>query len=233
MKRSAALLLAAALAAAVTACGGGEAAGGEGAATLWVTRDRGATVLYDEQVPAGQTVLQALDRVADVETRYGGRFVQSVDGLDGSLAEGRDWFFFVNGIAGDRSAAEYRLRPGEHAWWDYHGWADEPEVKVVVGAFPEPFVHGFDGRVREAVVLYDDGAEAVLARRLARIVGGRAVRGAAPADANVLAVVGPRETMRATTAGAAGAPVRFEVGARAAAALARDPSRYARRFAVP
>jgi hypothetical protein len=233
VRHSAALLLAAALAAALTGCGGGEAAGGEGAATLWVTRDRGATVLYDEQVPAGQTVLQALDRVADVETRYGGRFVQSVDGLEGSLADGRDWFFFVNGIAGDRSAAEYRLRPGEHAWWDYHGWADEPEVKVVVGAFPEPFVHGFDGRVREAVILYDGGAKAAVARRLARIVGGRAMRGGPPADANVLALVGRGEMVRATAAGAAGAPVRFEVGAGAAAALARDPSRYARRFAVP
>ena len=35
-------------------------------------------------------------------TRYGGRFLQSIDGIYGSLTGQRDWFFFVNGIEGDR-----------------------------------------------------------------------------------------------------------------------------------
>ena len=54
--------------------------------------------------PPGLTVLQALDREADVETRYGGRFVQAVDGIEGSLERGDDWFFFVNGVAARRAA---------------------------------------------------------------------------------------------------------------------------------
>ncbi|HSC92202.1 MAG TPA: DUF4430 domain-containing protein [Gaiellaceae bacterium] len=228
MRRALPLLLVLAL----VACGGGGAGDG-GSATLWVTRDRGATVLYDEQVPAGETVLQALDRVADVETRYGGRFVQAVDGIEGSLDQGRDWFFFVNGIAGDRSAAEYRLRAGEIAWWDYRAWADEPELQVVVGAFPEPFLHGFDGRVREAVVVFGNGGEAALARRLARVIGGRAVRERAPEGANVLRLRGTGETLRATVGGGSTGPVRFDAGAAAARALVQDPSRYARRFSVP
>jgi uncharacterized protein DUF4430 len=100
-------LLGLVLALLLAACAG--AGEEQGTATLWVTRDRGAEVLRETAVPAGQTVMRALDGEADVETRYGGRFVQAIDGLEGSLAEGRDWFFFVNGVAADRGAAEYRL----------------------------------------------------------------------------------------------------------------------------
>ena len=142
MRRLVALL---ALAAALAGCAGGEPAADGGSATLWVTRDRGATVLHDEKVPAGVTVLQALDRVADIETRYGGRFVQAVDGIEGSLDRGDDWFYYVNGYLAERGAAEYRLRDGDVAWWDYRDWAGggEREDRVVVGAFPEPFLHGY------------------------------------------------------------------------------------------
>jgi hypothetical protein len=74
----AALLLA--LAFALAGCGGGGR--GHGAATLWVTRDRGANVLYAGKAPAGLTAMQALEREQKVTTRYGGRFVQSIAGLE-------------------------------------------------------------------------------------------------------------------------------------------------------
>ena len=49
-----------------------------------------------------------LDREAEITTRYGGGFVQSIDGLEGALDAGRslDWFFFVNGIESSTGAAE-------------------------------------------------------------------------------------------------------------------------------
>ena len=100
------------LAAALAGCGGEGRAGDGEQATLWVTRDRGATLLHDEPVPAGETALRALDHVADVDTRYGGRFVQAVDGIEGSLEGGQDWFLYVNGYLADRGGAEYRLREG-------------------------------------------------------------------------------------------------------------------------
>ncbi|MCC6224228.1 MAG: DUF4430 domain-containing protein [Thermoleophilia bacterium] len=144
------------------ACGGGgpapagSAAAGEvedqGTASLWVTRDRGAEVLLTAEVPAGLTVLQALDRVAEVETRYGGRFVQSIAGVSGSLASQRDWFYFLNGIEPDRGAAETRLRDGDIAWWDFRAWSTRMQQPVVVGAFPEPFLHGWDGQTRPVEV---------------------------------------------------------------------------------
>jgi hypothetical protein len=122
--------------------------GDESTAELWITRDHGAEVLLEADVPSGLTVLQALDQVADIETRYGGRFVQSIDGVEGSLAKQQDWFYFLNGIEPDVGAAEVRLHPGDVVWWDFRAWGEQMEAPVVVGAFPEPFLHGFDGKAR-------------------------------------------------------------------------------------
>jgi hypothetical protein len=148
------LALAAALAALLlAACGG---AGGDqptGQARLWITKDRGAQVVLTAVVPAGQTVLRALDARADVKTRYGGRFVQAIDGVQGSLSDQRDWFYFVNGLEPDVGAAQVTLHPGDVAWWDYRSWADGGDrAPAVVGAFPEPFRHGWDGAHRPVVV---------------------------------------------------------------------------------
>jgi hypothetical protein len=216
-------LVAVAVAAALLAgCGGGST----GRATVWVTRDEGRTLLLDERVPAGTTALQALQRVAKVELRYGGRFVEAVNGLRGSISQRRDWFYFVNGIEAPRGAAEYRLRDGDIEWWDYRDWGRAGQnVAVVVGAFPEPFVHGYGGDVRPAVVI---GAGAA-AQALAKVVRGR-VAPVAPRGANVLRLVSgpPRFTARKLAGGA----VEFTY-AGDASRLARRPGLYRYRYAVP
>ncbi len=71
----------------LTGCGHERATSGR--AALWVTRDRGATVVLVRTVPAGLTAIEALDREADVDTRYGGRFVQSIEGIEGSVSQRR------------------------------------------------------------------------------------------------------------------------------------------------
>jgi uncharacterized protein DUF4430 len=201
VRRLAPVALAALLAA---GCGAGQ----KGQASLWVTRDRGARVLLVESVPAGLTAMQALQRVADVKTRYGGRFVQSINGIAGNVTAQRDWFYFVNGYEADRGAAEYRLRPGDVEWWDFRSWAAAggEHVPVVVGAFPEPFVHGYGGKRRQAVVF---GAPSA-GRALARVVHGtyRGRFGTAPPGANTLRV-GPGVTRFTGQASTAGGPVTF------------------------
>ena len=166
---------------------GGAAGEGEGTAQLWVTRDRGAKLLVDTKVNAGQTLMRALASETDVKTRYGGRYVQAVNGIEGSLSAQRDWFWFVNGYEGDRSAASYRLHDGDVAWLDYRGWEREGEARVVVGAFPEPFLHGYDGKMRAAAVRFEGSPER--ARRLGRRIGADSIEPLgtpAPAGANVL-----------------------------------------------
>jgi hypothetical protein len=152
-------------------CGGGE----DGKATLWVTRDRGAELVLNREVPAGLTAMQALDRVADIETRYGGRYVHEINGIEGSLTSRRDWFYFINGYEADRSAAEYKLRDGDVEWWDFRSWQAEMREPVVVGAFPEPFLHGFGGRRLPARVVYLQPDQRDAAQQVAELVGGRAV----------------------------------------------------------
>jgi hypothetical protein len=177
--------------AALAGCGGES----EGKATLWITRDAGARVLLVREVPAGLTAMQALDRAADVRTRYGGRYVQAINGVSGSLTERRDWFYFINGYEADRSAAEYRLHEGDVEWWDFRSWRIRMREPVVVGAFPEPFVHGFDGRRRPARVVYFTPRQRADAERLAKLVHGRASTDIIEAQAkhwNVLVLTGAR-----------------------------------------
>ena len=199
---------------ALALAGCGEDRTGSGTALLWVTRDRGADVIHTGTVPAGISALEAVDRELDVETSYGGRFVQSIDGVDGSLADQRDWFWYVNGLEGDTSAAEYRLHGGDVVWWDYRSWATQMQVPVVVGAFPEPFLHGLGGKVPPAVVVGRSPA----AGKLAQIVGGR-VAPRAPPGANVLTIV-PGRGFRAARNGD---HVVFTVGTDDAPRLARNP----------
>jgi Domain of unknown function (DUF4430) len=235
--RALALLLALLLA----GCGGtaGEEAGGGGTASLWVTRDRGAEVLFTAEVPAGLTVLQALDREADVQTRYGGRFVQAIEGVQGSLSAQRDWFYFLNGIEPDVGAADVRLRPGDVAWWDFRSWTQQMQQPVVVGAFPEPLLHGWAGHARPVEVQAPaelDDAAAALREALSRAGG--------EGDPNLVVLeVRPDDSgaeLAATRGSANDSPVTFtlfgsEGAVRAAAlALAADPSivryRYTARF---
>jgi len=192
-------------------CGSFGAGGEEGSATLWVTRDRGAEVLLDVKVDAGQTLMRALDSKVELETRYGGRFVQAIDGLSGSLEDQRDWFWFVNGYEGDRSASAYRLRDGDVAWLDYRGWQREGEARVVVGAFPEPFLHGYDGRTRPAAIRFEGSR--TRADELARTIGAASVEplGTPPPEgANVLELRRGRDRASAELLGQnAGDPFRL------------------------
>jgi uncharacterized protein DUF4430 len=166
--------LLAALLAALLLAGCGEERSGDGAASLWITRDRGEHVVLTADVPAGLTAMQALKREADVETRFGGRFVHSINGIGGSLSAQRDWFFFVNGYEADRGASEYRLHQGDVLWWDFRAWDKEMRAPVVVGAFPEPFLHGYDGERRPAAVRYTPALERG-ARGIARLIRAESV----------------------------------------------------------
>jgi hypothetical protein len=213
------------LAAACLLAGCGEEAAGEGTARLWVTRERGSEVVLTTTVPAGISAMEALRRKAEIETRHGGRFVQSIEGIEGDISKQQDWFWFVNGYEGDRSAAEYRLHDGDVLWWDHRSWEQQMRQPVVVGAFPEPFLHGWGGKRRPAIVVYHDERLEKTARRLARMVDGSAAGGHPrhPAGANVITLVhGDRFIARLT--GSPGDRVVFELGEDAAARLADDPA---------
>jgi hypothetical protein len=123
----------------------------KGAAHLLVTRDFGERRMVtatEDPIEKGETVMRLLTRNADIETRYGGRFVNAVKGIGSASSGGRqrDWFYYVNGIEADVGAAERKVEGGDRVWWDYHDWTDVMRVPAVVGSFPEPFLHGSEGK---------------------------------------------------------------------------------------
>ena len=142
VRRSA--VVAAAVAVTTTGCGLGPGESSPGEATLTVTRDYGAERILDatESEPSeSETVIRFLDREAEITTRYGGGFVQSIDGVSGEVADGRsrDWFFFVDGLESRRGSAEVPVRGGDRIWWDYRDWTAAISTPAVVGSWPEPF----------------------------------------------------------------------------------------------
>jgi hypothetical protein len=143
--RRATAAAAAALVAAVAGCGFGAGERDEGVATITVTRDFGAeemTVIDVEDPAESDTVMRVLDRSVELRTRYGGGFVQAIDGVAGGRTGGRthDWFYYVDGIEASVGAAEWPLRAGQRVWWDHRDWTTAMRVPAVVGSFPEPFL---------------------------------------------------------------------------------------------
>ncbi len=142
--------------------GAGESPGG---ASLLVTRNFGASQVGAatvKQAPGSETVMRFLRRTFGVRTRYGGGFVQSINGLSGGSPGGRpvDWFFYVNGSEAAKGAAATELHDGDRVWWDRHDWSATMHIPAVVGSFPEPFRSGTDGRKLPVRVGCDPAAQA-------------------------------------------------------------------------
>lgn len=139
--------MAVAVAVAIAGCGLGPGHG-TGGVMLNVTQDFGGRTLgtvSDRHVPGSETVMRALQRSFNVGTRYGGGFVQSINGHAGTGSE-RDWFYYVNGIEAAQGAATTAVHHGDHIWFDLHDWHATQSIPAVVGAFPEPFVDGIGGK---------------------------------------------------------------------------------------
>ena len=178
-----------------------------GRVSLLVTRDFGQVPVHgspvDLDAPGGETAMRALQRAFPVKTRYGGGFVQSIAGLSGGHSGGRpvDWFFYVNGIEASKGAASTALHGGDVVWWGRHDWGGAMRVPAVVGAFPEPFRHGRDGK-RLPVRLECTKAGAACAtvqRRLddAGVVAAESPFGALVGKETLRVLVGPWKAVRA------------------------------------
>jgi hypothetical protein len=147
-------LLAALLATAGCGLGPGK---GLGDVELTVTRGYGSVPMLARSVgdvKEADTVMRVLERNADITTRYGGGFVQSIDGVEAQerFDHALDWFFYVDGVEATVGAADYDLHGGEAVWWDYRDWGAAMRVPAVVGSWPQPFLDGYDGSRHPVVV---------------------------------------------------------------------------------
>jgi hypothetical protein len=197
------LAVAAALAVTAAGCGLGPGPSSHGTATLTVTRDYGAQQVAsatEDDPAASETVLRFLDRNAQITTRYGGGFVQSINRLAGAEDGGRrfDWFFYVNGIESPTGATQVAVRGGDRVWWDYRDWTSAMSVPAVVGSWPQPFA------AAEAPTTVDcAGAGAPCAEVRASLehagVSAKVVKGVAPSNGPRV-LVGPWGSVRADAA---------------------------------
>jgi hypothetical protein len=165
------LLLGAAL---VTAgCGLGPGSG-VGDVDLTVTREFGAVKMSEASGEANEsdTVMRFLEGENEIETRYGGGYVKSIDGVAEEERGGHpyDWFFYVNGIESPIGAAEASLEGGERIWWDNHDWSASEHVPAVVGSWPAPFTTGWQGH-EPVVSLECDGGGAACSAAGAALEG--------------------------------------------------------------
>jgi hypothetical protein len=199
-------LVALCAAVAVGGCGIGPGDDPDAPVKLTVTRDFGTGRVLeaaDAKVSGADTVMRVLQRNTKVQTRFGGQFVQTINGVSGGRRDGRpvDWFIYINGILADQGAGAIDVRGGDRVWWDHHDWGVTPDVRAVVGSFPEPFVHGSEGkRLPVRVECVDPQAKACtdVAERLLSygIPVGRSIVGRSAADESLRVLVGPWKALR-------------------------------------
>ncbi len=210
-RRLTAFLTAVACALALGACGIGAGESSDGVSLL-VTRDFGSKTVGEsgpEQTTGEDTIMRLLQRGYDVDTRYGGGFVQAIDGLAGGREAGRpvDWFFYVNGIEADRGATSTKVHDGDRIWWDRRDWGGAQRVPAVVGSYPEPFLHGLGGkRWTTRVECPRNGDKRPcdeIAQRLGEVgtVAAQSLFGAEGGDENLRVLVGPWNRLRHDRAG--------------------------------
>jgi len=167
---------------------------------LTVTQEYGAEPVLRGpvgDVTESDTVMRALERKAEITTRYGGGFVQSIEGVEAGERGGDpyDWFFYVNGVESTVGAASYSLHGGERIWWDYRDWSGAERVPAVVGAFPEPMLSGYDGKPRPVAVECMGGGEACAAAREKLEAAGVSIAAGSPGGA-IHVLVGPWARVR-------------------------------------
>ena len=132
--------------------------------TLSITTDYGSELVYESSnaYEEGWTVYDLLLAHVEIETAYGGSFIDAINGIESSMngADGRraDWFYYVNGICADVGVLDYNLKPGDRVWWDYHGWqGGHSSNSAVTDGFPYVFANGYGKDSRGVYVLYAHG----------------------------------------------------------------------------
>jgi hypothetical protein len=129
-------------------------------AEVRVTRDFGqedVAAARAEKVQPGETVLRLLQSSQRVKTSDEGRSVQAIGSVAGEGPGGRrDWFSYVNGVEVAPMTVERVVAPGDIVQWDFRRRDVAMRVPAIVGAFPEPFRNGIDGKRIPARVECED-----------------------------------------------------------------------------
>lgn len=184
-------------------CGLGPGSG-VGTVDLTVTREFGAVKMSEASGEANEsdTVMRFLEGKDEIETRYGGGYVQTIDGVSEGERGGHpyDWFFYVNGLESPIGAAEVSLEGGEQIWWDNHDWSASEHVPAVVGSWPAPFTTGWEGHEPVVAVECDGGGAACATVTAALKKEGVDATAGDPPKGAIRVLVGPWAKLRSDPA---------------------------------
>ena len=143
----------------LTGCRVGSAALPE-AVTIEVaaTRDFGHNIVFEREATIERRIsaADALAEVTDFETD--GSYITEFEGLRGD--DKVYWMYYINGLLSKVFASGYIIRPGDVMLWDFHPWAGAHHgSSAIIGSFPEPLVHGYEGQTRPTTVVYGEGCK--------------------------------------------------------------------------
>jgi len=131
---------------------------------LVVTKNFGKDLMFSEvvEVRLGSSAMDVVKKTTEVETKYGG-FVYAINDVrseySGIGSAMKDWFYYVNGILAGVGALDYKPYDGDIEHWDFHDWSFYASIPAIVGDFPEPFLHGYGGKIPKTIIVYEDGFE--------------------------------------------------------------------------
>ncbi|MEM0493366.1 MAG: DUF4430 domain-containing protein [Candidatus Thermoplasmatota archaeon] len=123
-----------------------------------ITLDYGKSLILDSMVTNNKqlSAFDALESVASIDSTGG--FVNSINGISSTYSlvnnEPKDWFYYINGMLSPVGSKSYIVHDGDIIHWDYHLWFDYKSSTAIIGDYPEPFLHGFNGNQPGNFIVY-------------------------------------------------------------------------------
>jgi len=127
-----------------------------------VTTDFGKEVMLEQtiEVEPDTSALEALKGVATVETKYGGNFVDAINGISsqymGANGSKKDWLWYMNGVSSNIGANDYVLKDNDIEHWDFRDWSYQQFIPAIIGEFPQPFLNGYQGKIKPTTIVYEE-----------------------------------------------------------------------------
>lgn len=144
-----------------------ESIGNNGMVEIITSKNFGAEILSNKSLEIADrtTVLDVMEEDYEIETAYGGDFVNGIDGLESGFTNQKDrkkvdWFYYINGILAQVGSGDYELTEGDLVIWDYHYWDQPAYLNSIIGAYPMNFINGYSGNILSTSIFYTDGYDA-------------------------------------------------------------------------
>lgn len=120
------------------------------------TQDFGREIVFDRTAVIERR-MNAQDVLAEVtEFETDGSYILEFEGLRGN--DQVYWMYYINGLLSKYFAGGYVIRPGDVMHWDFHPWAGAHHgSSAIIGAFPEPLLHGYEGQTCATTVVFGKG----------------------------------------------------------------------------